>query len=75
MNNYPTSKEFIKYGILFLQELHNKETLLEKTEGSLENYKRKFAVVRHQQGLLYQEYLKAKQVNGSLVHGCQAPRF
>lgn len=35
---------------------------MRKMENSLENYKRKFAVMRHQQGLLYSDYLKDKKV-------------
>jgi len=42
-----------------------KEEALLKTEGKLEDYRRKFAVVRHQQGLLYADYLKDKQVPAS----------
>lgn len=45
-----------------LKELHVKEEVLAETETKLEDYKRKFAVVRHQQGLLYADYLKDKQV-------------
>ncbi|XP_071943126.1 centrosomal protein of 290 kDa-like [Antedon mediterranea] len=44
-----------------MQELSNKEELLEKFEGSMEVYKRKFAVMRHQQGLVYSEYEKEKK--------------
>ena len=43
-----------------LQELSNKETQLTHCESSLVVYRRRFAVLRHQQGLLYQEY-KEKQ--------------
>lgn len=45
-----------------LQELGIKEDMMRKMENSLENYKRKFAVMRHQQGLLYSDYLKDKKV-------------
>lgn len=45
-----------------LQELGLKEDMMRKMENSLENYKRKFAVMRHQQGLLYSDYLKDKKV-------------
>ena len=44
------------------QELSLKEDMMKKMENSLENYKRKFAVMRHQQGLLYLDYLKDKKV-------------
>jgi len=45
------------------QELSSREKMTEKMETSLENYRRKFAVIRHQQGLLYQEYAEEKKVS------------
>ncbi|XP_061195068.1 centrosomal protein of 290 kDa-like isoform X3 [Saccostrea echinata] len=47
--------------ITVLQEMSLKEDMMKKMENSLENYKRKFAVMRHQQGLLYSDYLKDKK--------------
>ncbi|PVD27873.1 hypothetical protein C0Q70_10448 [Pomacea canaliculata] len=47
--------------IITLQELSRRTEMMEKMEVSLETYKRKFGVVRHQQGLLYQEYLRDKK--------------
>jgi len=35
---------------------------MEKLETSLDDYRRKFAVMRHQQGLVYQEYADEKKV-------------
>ncbi|KAJ8314697.1 hypothetical protein KUTeg_006847 [Tegillarca granosa] len=59
-----TSSEVIsnlnEHLIITLQEISLKEESMKKMETSLENYKRKFAVMRHQQGLLYQDYLKDK---------------
>ncbi|XP_075352705.1 centrosomal protein of 290 kDa isoform X7 [Mycteria americana] len=47
--------------IHLIQELENKEQLLKQLEDAVEDYKRKFAVIRHQQGLLYKEYQSQKE--------------
>ncbi|XP_016054929.1 PREDICTED: centrosomal protein of 290 kDa [Miniopterus natalensis] len=50
-----------EYLIHILQELECKENKLKDLEDSLEDYNRKFAVIRHQQSLLYKEYLSEKE--------------
>uniref|UniRef100_G1T822 Centrosomal protein 290 n=1 Tax=Oryctolagus cuniculus TaxID=9986 RepID=G1T822_RABIT len=50
-----------EYLIHLLQELENKECKLKNLEDSLEDYNRKFAVIRHQQSLLYKDYLSEKE--------------
>ncbi|XP_047404654.1 centrosomal protein of 290 kDa isoform X1 [Sciurus carolinensis] len=50
-----------EYLIHLLQELESKEKKLKNLEDSLEDYNRKFAVLRHQQSLLYKEYLSEKE--------------
>ncbi|XP_032730066.1 centrosomal protein of 290 kDa isoform X1 [Lontra canadensis] len=50
-----------EYLIHILQELECKENKLKILEDSLEDYNRKFAVIRHQQSLLYKEYLSEKE--------------
>ncbi|XP_067998901.1 centrosomal protein of 290 kDa isoform X8 [Melanerpes formicivorus] len=50
-----------EYLIHLVQELENKEQLLQQFEEAVEGYKRKLAVIRHQQGLLYKEYQSQKE--------------
>ena len=41
--------------------------MLTKLEDELENFKRKFAVIIHQKGLLYQEYLSEKNIRDNEI--------
>ncbi|XP_044311122.1 centrosomal protein of 290 kDa isoform X2 [Varanus komodoensis] len=61
----PTSVNIInlqnEYLIHLLQDLEKKEQLSKKLEEAVEEHKRKFAVIRHQQGLLYKEYQSERE--------------
>ncbi len=61
-----TSSEVIaslnEHLVQVIQEVALKEEMIGKMELAHETYKRKFAVMRHQQGLLYQDHLQEKKV-------------
>ena len=61
-----TSSEVIaslnEHLVQIIQEVALKEEMLIKMEEGLDNYKRKFAVMRHQMGLLYQDHIAERKV-------------
>ncbi|XP_066447592.1 centrosomal protein of 290 kDa isoform X2 [Eleutherodactylus coqui] len=50
-----------EYLLHLLEEVKSKENSVVKLEEALEEYKRKFAVMRHQQGLVYKEYQSERE--------------
>ncbi|XP_066265930.1 centrosomal protein of 290 kDa-like [Branchiostoma lanceolatum] len=61
----PSSADVIatlnEYLVQILHELSQKEDLLQKLEGSLEDYRRKYSVMRHQQGLVYTDFKEQRE--------------
>ena len=45
-----------------------KEEKIQGTQASLEKFKRQFAVMRHQQSLVYQEYTEDKKVHSLQIN-------
>ena len=50
------------------QEVSLKEEMIVKMETSLDSYKRKFAVMRHQQSLIYTDFVQDQKVGSRNVH-------